>query len=102
MTIERSLIWFASDHPQIGKALTQRLLQDCASLRSQGVLNQSDLPSIDLLWIGDPLNIDANDQLVADQPISGIAPSINIQYVEQGNAIRYLGTENRFLSLIHI
>jgi len=97
VTIERSLIWIASDHPQIGKALVQRLLRDCGSLRSSGVATQSDLPSIDLLWIGDSLNIDANEQLVADQPISDIAPGINIQYVEQGNAVRYLGTENRLI-----
>jgi len=53
VTIERSLIWIASDHPQIGKALAQRLLHACGSLRSQGVAKQSDQPLIDVLWVGD-------------------------------------------------
>ncbi len=97
MTIERSLIWIASDHPQIGKALAQRLLHACGSLRSQGVAKQSDQPLIDVLWVGDSLNIDANKQLAAELPKSDRASNIKLQYVEQGNAVRYLGTENRFI-----
>ena len=94
---ERSLIWIAGDQPLLGKALMQRLQHDGGPAFSQAVSGQLGAQPIDLLWIGESLNIDLHEQLEPEQTADTKLPGFDIHYVEQANAARYLGTENKFI-----
>ena len=97
MNTERSLIWIAGDQPLLGKTLIQRLQHDCGSALTQAVSAQLGAQPIDLLWIGESLNIDLHEQLEPEQTADTKLPGFDIHYVEQANAARYLGTENKFI-----